>query len=64
MTTDHVQPQPGRRPTYPVDTEESGESSERTSRPGMAPLPPKPKIAADDPASDANTESANHPNDE
>jgi len=61
MTTDHVQPMPGRRPVYPVDAEDSGHAGAATKQPGKAPQGQPP---ADDPASDENTESANHPNDE
>jgi len=63
MATETVQPQPGRRPVYPVD---SGADSE--NGPGKARSEKKPVLPAlgapEDPASDENTESANHPNDE
>lgn len=66
MANEPIQPQPGRRPVYAVD---SDAEDQRVTKPGRA-LPPlqKPNLpppgAKDDPASDENTESANHPNDE
>ena len=59
MPTDHIQPQPGRRPVYPVDNDDRGKSPQPTKSSPVAPAG-----GADDPASDENTESANHPNDE
>lgn len=52
-----IQPQPGRRPVYPVDSEaqQPGRAEQRPDLP--------PPGAPDDPASDEATESANHPND-
>ncbi len=49
---------PGRRPVYPVDTEDEAPVAGRPVR------KPQPEGSPDDPASDANTQSANHPNDE
>ena len=63
MAADHIQPMPGRRPVYPVDAEDGGQAGDKTQRPGRAPQG-QPQGNADDPASDENTESANHPNDE
>jgi hypothetical protein len=63
MTTDHIQPMPGRRPVYPVDVEDGGLAGDKTQKPGKSPQGQRPG-KADDPASDENTESANHPNDE
>lgn len=63
MATEQVQPMPGRRPVYPVDSDDDGQTGNKPSRheatPGVA-----PEGSADDPASDEKTESANHPNDE
>lgn len=58
MSTEPIQPLPGRRPVYPVDVDAGGGSES----PPAKPVPPEGW--KDDPASDANTESANHPNDE
>lgn len=52
MSTEGIAPLPGRRPVYPVDPAKP--------QPGQ----PAPAGQADDPASDENTESANHPNDD
>ncbi|HEY8878894.1 MAG TPA: hypothetical protein VIN03_15100 [Roseateles sp.] len=56
MTSQPIQPQPGRRPVYPVD---SGPPQQHPGRKPDLPPPGSP----DDPASDENTEPANHPND-
>lgn len=66
MPNEPIQPQPGRRPVYPVDSDaadKSGSTREGAQRPEKQPALPAPG-AKDDPASDENTESANHPNDE
>ncbi|WP_157275351.1 hypothetical protein [Pelomonas sp. Root1444] len=63
MATDHIQPMPGRRPVYPVDADDGGQADAKTRRPGKS-TQAEPPDQADDPASDENTESANHPNDE
>jgi hypothetical protein len=66
MPTQPIQPQPGRRPVYPVDADAQGPGQphhEDGSQPVRRPDLPPPD-APDDPASDAATESANHPNDE
>jgi len=55
MTSQPIQPQPGRRPVYPVD-------SGPPQHPGKKPELPPPG-SPDDPAADENTEPANHPND-
>jgi hypothetical protein len=64
MSAETIQPQPGRRPVYPVD-------SDAEARPSSTPPVAKPQsplgrqpAGTEDPASDANTESANHPNDD
>jgi len=63
MATDQVHPMPGRRPVYPVDTDDDGQKGDK--RPSHEKTPPvAPEGSADDPGSDENTESANHPNDE
>ena len=62
MSTDTIQPQPGRRPVYPVDSDDEAAAASKQSRPQPASGGKSP--AADDPASDAHTESANHPNDD
>jgi len=54
-----IDPQPGRRPVYPVDADKERNSQQRAQKPSLPPAGAK-----DDPASDENTESANHPNDE
>lgn len=59
MATDHIQPQPGRRPVYPVDADGDEKEPKPTKPPRVAPAG-----SPDDPASDENTEPANHPNDE
>ena len=56
MTPQAIQPEPGRRPVYPVD------SDAQQQHPGKKPDLPPPG-SKDDPASDENTEPANHPND-
>ena len=61
MSTDPIQPSPGRRPVYPVDAEGDGAPTGK-ERPATKPIPPAG--SPDDPASDDKTESANHPNDE
>lgn len=61
MATDHIQPMPGRRPVYSVD--EDDESKGTPPAPKNHPVEPA-KGDDEDPASDKNTESANHPNDE
>ncbi|MDR7269365.1 hypothetical protein J2X20_001994 [Pelomonas saccharophila] len=65
MANEPVQPQVGRRPVYPVDTHEAPSEGRQA---GVRPAERKPTLPApgskDDPASDENTESANHPNDE
>jgi hypothetical protein len=64
MANEPIQPQAGRRPVYPVDSDAEDQSkSKRAPHPEQKPTLPGPG-AADDPASDENTESANHPNDE
>jgi len=63
MTTDHIQPMPGRRPVYPVDAEDGEKTAEKRPKSDSS-SPVAPTGSADDPASDQNTESANHPNDE
>lgn len=65
MAHEPVQPQAGRRPVYPVDPPQpAGESLGG----GAPPAERRPRLPADgskdDPGSDENTESANHPNDE
>jgi hypothetical protein len=59
VSTQGIEPQPGRRPVYPVDADKEGDVEVH---------PAKPVVPAegskDDPASDENTDSANHPNDE
>lgn len=64
MSTEPVQPQPGRRPVYPVDSDADATASRSPSgvKKGSPPVGQSPE--SDDPASDANTESANHPNDD
>lgn len=54
MSTQGIEPLPGRRPVYPVDPAE----------PPLPQRPGRPGEAAEDPASDENTEPANHPNDD
>lgn len=63
MATDQIQPMPGRRPVYPVDTEKGSETPGAPPRPKTPPVEPA-KGTDEDPDSDRNTESANHPNDE
>jgi len=66
MANEPIQPQPGRRPVYPVDSDTRDQSVTKPG--GVQPHQQKPNLPApgakDDPASDENTESANHPNDE
>ena len=62
MATDTIQPMPGRRPVYPVDAEDGGQADGKTRQPGKLPQA-QPPGKANDPASDENTEAANHPND-
>lgn len=57
MNTPKVEPQPGRRPVYPVDS-----GADEPAQPSAPQIPPPG--SKDDPASDANTEPANHPNDD
>lgn len=59
MGTQNIQPQPGRRPVYPVDSE--GQDGHQAQQPGRPEIPPPG--SPQDPASDENTEPANHPND-
>ncbi len=54
-----IEPQPGRRPVYPVDADKERSAQQPVRKPKLPPAGAK-----DDPASDENTESANHPNDE
>lgn len=63
MATDNIQPMPGRRPVYPVDAEDGGQAGDKTRQPVKSPQAQR-SGKANDPASDENTESANHPNDE
>lgn len=58
MATQPIQPQPGRRPVYPVDSDAQKQGGRAEQKPDLP-----PPGAPDDPASDAATESANHPND-
>jgi hypothetical protein len=60
VSSQSIQPQPGRRPVYPVDSEEQAGS--RAEQPVQPQIPPPG--SKDDPASDEKTEPANHPNDE
>lgn len=62
MASNPIQPMPGRRPVYPADAP-AEERSEGERKPGRAPAI-APEGSPEDPASDENTESANHPNDE
>lgn len=63
MATDPIQPLPGRRPVYPVEGEDQGASRGTPARPKTPPV--EPATGTDeDPDSDKNTESANHPNEE
>lgn len=63
MAADHVQPMPGRRPVYPVDSKDEGPGRDKTPRHESVP-PVAPEGSAEDPAADHVTDSANHPNDE
>ena len=55
MTEQGIKPEPGRRPVYPVDADVE-QPTQREER--------KPRDDKDDPASDENTDSANHTNDD
>lgn len=59
MSEQGIEPQPGRRPVYPVDADKERDGEVRPVKPVLPAAGSK-----DDPASDENTESANHPNDE
>jgi hypothetical protein len=59
VNNQNIQPQPGRRPVYPVDSD--GPEEERPQQPVKPDIPPP--ASPDDPASDEATESANHPDD-
>lgn len=65
MANEPIQPQPGRRQVYPVDSDAAGQSDNKQG--GAQRSEKKPNLPApgakDDPASDENTESANHSND-
>lgn len=63
MANESIQPQIGRRPVYPVDKGHGDGQREGAQPPEKKPTLPAPG-AKDGPASDENTESADHPNDE
>jgi hypothetical protein len=54
MATDHIQPMPGRRPVYPVDAEDGGQTGHKEQQPGKSPQD-QPPSKAEDPASDERT---------
>jgi hypothetical protein len=66
MANEPVQPQPGRRPVYSVDS--TAQDQRVTNHGDVQPPQEKPNLpppsAKNDPAPNKNTESANHPNDE